>query len=482
MLEDILRERAKKLEVYRKKVGNPYPSRVKRDVALAEAAKNFAKLRLKKSLSLVGRILSWRDQGKIIFASVSDGTGRFQFVFKNEETANFETVKETFEAGDFIEATGVLFKTKRGEKSLLAKSARLIVKSLRPLPTEWFGLADVESRLRQRYLDILLNPEVKEIFLKKERFWDEVRAYSKKAGYLEVETPTLEAIPGGADAEPFKTHHNALDTDFYLRISLELPLKKLLVAGYEKVFEVGRIFRNEGIDREHLQDYTQMECYAAYEDYRDMMAFTEGLYKSVIKKTLGTLTSKTGGKKVDWGKKWPKIDYYELFSRGTGLDLKKASRDELFRKAEAIGLEPEKNLGRGRLIDVIFKKTVRPKLWEPCFVINQPVDISPLAKRKEDEPDRVERFQIMAAGTEVGNGFSELNDPVDQRRRFEEQMKLRAAGDREAQRLDEEFLLALEYGMPPAAGFGMSERLFAVIMDKPVRETVIFPLMRPQKF
>ncbi|KKU94057.1 MAG: Lysine-tRNA ligase [Candidatus Jorgensenbacteria bacterium GW2011_GWA1_48_13] len=480
MLEDILRERAKKLEAY-KKIGNPYPARVARDATLAEVAEKFAKFeKSKKSVSLAGRILSLRDQGKIIFASVSDGTGKFQFVFKKEETENFDVVKQTFEAGDFAEATGRVFSTVRGEKSLLAKSARLIVKSLRPLPQEWFGLEDIESRLRQRYLDILLNPEVKETFVKKSLFWNEIRAYSKKAGYLEVETPVLEAVPGGADAEPFKTHHNALDTDFYMRISLELPLKKLLVAGYEKVFELGRIFRNEGVDREHLQDYTQMECYAAYEDYNDMMKFTEGLYKSAIKAVVGSLKTTFGGKTVDWGKKWPKLDYYELFEQETGLDLKKATRDELFQKAKTLGLEPERNLGRGRLIDVIFKKAARPKLWEPCFIINQPIDISPLAKRKEDEPDKVERFQIMAAGTEVGNGFSELNDPIDQRKRFEEQMRLRAEGDKEAQRLDEEFLLALEYGMPPSSGFGMSERLFAVIMDKPVRETVIFPLMKPR--
>lgn len=223
-----------------------------------------------------------------------------------------------------------------------------------------------------------------------------------------------------------------------------------------------------------------MECYAAYEDYNDMMKFTEGLYKSAIKAVVGSLKTTFGGKTVDWGKKWPKLDYYELFEQETGLDLKKATRDELFQKAKTLGLEPERNLGRGRLIDVIFKKAARPKLWEPCFIINQPIDISPLAKRKEDEPDKVERFQIMAAGTEVGNGFSELNDPIDQRKRFEEQMRLRAEGDKEAQRLDEEFLLALEYGMPPSSGFGMSERLFAVIMDKPVRETVIFPLMKPR--
>ncbi|HXF44362.1 MAG TPA: lysine--tRNA ligase [Candidatus Paceibacterota bacterium] len=478
MLEDILRERAKKLEAYRK-ISNPYPARVKRDATLAEVAEKFSKLeKSKKPISLTGRIVSLRDQGKIIFASVYDGTGRLQFVFRNEDTTGFDLVKRTFEAGDFVEATGPLFKTQRGQMSLLAKKARLIVKSLRPLPDEWYGVEDVETRLRQRYLDILLNPETKEIFVKKSRFWDEVRDYMKKGGYLETETPVLEPVPGGAEAEPFVTHHNALDTDFYLRISLELPLKKLLVAGYEKVFEIGRIFRNEGIDREHLQDYTQMECYAAYEDYHDMMKFTEGLYKSVIKKTLGTTISKSSGNTVNWGKKWPQVDYYEIFRKEAGLDLRVATREDLFRKAKALGIKTDAKMGKGRLIDLVFKKTARPKLWDPCFLMDPPVEIEPLAKRSEKDPGRVERFQIFAAGTELGKGFSELNDPVDQRRRFEEQMKLRAAGDKEAQMLDEEFLTALEYGMPPASGFGMSERLFAVIMDKPVRETVIFPLMR----
>ncbi|MEK7174546.1 MAG: amino acid--tRNA ligase-related protein, partial [Patescibacteria group bacterium] len=258
----------------------------------------------------------------------------------------------------------------------------------------------------------------------------------------------------------------------------ELPLKKLLVAGYEKVFEIGRIFRNEGIDKDHLQDYTQIEFYWAYHDYRDLMVFLERIYKEVIKKTTGGLTSTYEGQKINWGKKWAKVDYVDVFKKGSDLDPLSATDAELFAKAEALGLHPEKGLGRGRLIDLIFKKTARPKLVEPCFLIDPPVEIEPLAKRSPKDPRRVERLQIVAAGTELGKGFSELNDPVDQRARFEEQMRLRAAGDKEAQQLDEDYVEALEYGMPPAAGFGISERLFAVLMDKPVRETVFFPLMR----
>jgi lysyl-tRNA synthetase class 2 len=291
----------------------------------------------------------------------------------------------------------------------------------------------------------------------------------------------LENIPGGAEAEPFRTHHNALDAEFYLRISLELPLKRLLVGGYDKVFEIGRIFRNEGIDREHLQDYTQLEFYWAYSDYADVMRLTENIYKEVIEKTCGGLVTEFGGTKIDWSKEWPSVDYVAAFKKANDIDPIMASHAELLEKAKALKLEADKSAGKGRLIDLIFKKTVRPSLIEPCFLINPPVEIEPLAKRHPENPAVVERFQVVACGTELGKGFSELNDPDDQRARFEEQMKLRAAGDAEAQFLDEDFLEALQYGMPPAGGFGVSERLFAVLMNMPIRETVFFPLMRPKK-
>jgi lysyl-tRNA synthetase class 2 len=325
---------------------------------------------------------------------------------------------------------------------------------------------------------MLVNPDVREMFRKKAVFWNTFREVLVREGFLEVEIPVLEAVPGGAEAEPFTTHHNALNTDFYLRISLELPLKKLLVAGYDAVFEIGRIFRNEGIDKDHLQDYTQLEFYWAYHDYRDLARFLEKTYQEVIRKTTGALVTTYGGKKIDWGKRWKHVDYVGMFKQNAGLDPLDASREELLTKARTLGLEPETKDGKGRLIDLIYKKTVRPKLVEPCFLIDPPVEVEPLAKRCLKDPRRVERLQIVAAGTELGKGFSELNDPFDQRARFDEQMKLRAAGDMEAQMLDEDYLRAMEYGMPPAAGFGVSERLFAVLMDKPVREATIFPLMR----
>jgi len=319
---------------------------------------------------------------------------------------------------------------------------------------------------------------VKDMFEKKSRFWAICREFLTKKGFLEVETPVLEAVPGGADAEPFITHHNALNTDFYLRIALEISLKKMLVAGYEKIFEIGRVFRNEGIDAEHLQEYTSIEFYWAYANYNDGMKLVETLYKKIIKEVRGNLTTVWKNHKINWGGKWPKVEYFDIFKKKVGLDLNIASEKELFEKAKKEGLGPEKNIGKGRLIDLLFKKIIKPEMIQPCFLVDQPLDMEPLAKRIIGEPQKVARFQVVACGAELGKGFSEANDPIDQRDRFKEQMRLREKGDKEAQRLDEDFLEALEYGMPPTAGFGFSDRLFAILMDKPMREIVFFPPMR----
>jgi lysyl-tRNA synthetase class 2 len=484
MLEDIVKERLKKLAAIRAAGIDPYPARVPRSFDIAHAIENFEAFAgdTEKKVSLTGRVKSLRDQGKIIFADIADETGKIQLVLKDENLKDFEFWHAVIDMGDFISATGSLFTTKRGEKSVEVTELVMASKSLLPLPDNWAGLEDEDIRLRKRYLDLVATADLRELFRKKMVFWDTFRNALKREGFLEVELPVMESLPGGAEAEPFKTHHNALDTDFYLRISLELPLKKLLVGGFDKVFEIGRIFRNEGIDREHLQDYTQLEFYWAYRDYHDVMSLTEKIYKEVIRATCGGMTTTRDGKEIDWSKKWEKIDYVEAFRKANdGLDPAAASREELLARAKELKLQPEKNLGKGRLIDLIFKRTVRPNLIEPCFLVDPPVEIEPLAKRKSGNPDVVERFQIVAAGTELGKGFSELNDPQDQRARFEEQMKLRAAGDTEAQHLDEDFVEALEYGMPPAGGFGVSERLFAVLMDRPIRETIFFPLMRPKK-
>ncbi len=479
MLDDIIRERKKKLARLKEAGIDPYPARAKRTSTLAEARAKFAALaRSRRKVFVAGRIMGLRDQGGLIFLDLMDESGNLQVLLKKATLKEFSLFKQTLDIGDFISVGGTLFKTKKGEQSVEAKEVTMLAKSVRPVPSGHYSVEDIEILLRQRYLDLTLNRDIREMFRRKSIFWQTTRQFMLDNGFMEVETPILEAIPGGAEAEPFVTHHNALDTDFYLRISPELNLKRLMVGGFEKVFELGRIFRNEGIDAEHLQDYTQMEMYWAYQDYNGLMKFVEKLVKSVIKKTFGTLTITRQGQQVNWGGRWERYDYYKLFKQHAGLSLQDASREDLLKKARSLGLDAGTNAGRGRLIDLIFKKTVRPLLVKPGFLTDPPVDIEPLAKRMPEDNARVERFQIVAYGTELGKGFSELNDPEDQRKRFEDQMRLRGAGDKEAQMMDEDYVIAMEYGMPPTAGFAYSDRLFSVLTGKPIRETVFFPLMK----
>ncbi len=482
-LDDMRTTRREKLAKLRALGIDPYPSDPHRTHTNAEALASSARL-ADATITIVGRIRSMRTMGSIIFAHVEDGTAKIQVLFKREELSAAFNQLALYDLGDFVECTGTMFLTKTQEKTLAVSSFRMLAKTLRPLPTEHFGLEDEEMRLRKRYLDVLLHPDVKALFIKKNAFWSSMRSFLAQKGFLEVDMPVLENVPGGAEAEPFVTHHNALEKDFFLRISLELPLKKMLVAGYERVFEIGRIFRNEGIDAEHLQDYTQMECYWAYASFDDLLAFVRTLYQHVIEQTFGTLQLSYRGTAVDWSGEWPVQDYHALFSRYTKLDLQAASDDDLRAYAAQHNLHVEPTARRGRLIDQIFKKQIRPLpevSMQPSFLVNQPVEIEPLAKRDPKNPHAVQRLQVLACGSELGKGFAELNDPLDQRARFEEQMRLREAGDAEAQRLDEEYLEAMEYGMPPAAGFGVSERLFAVLSGKPVRETVVFPPMKGER-
>jgi len=481
MLEEIIKERKQKLEKW-KAYFDPYPARVKRSFVISEVLKKFKELKKnKKNIYIVGRVIGVRDQGKIIFIDLRDESGNIQVIISKKDTKNFSLLKETLDRGDFIEAKGFAYLTKRGEKSIFAKNALIIVKTIQPLPNEWYGIEDPEIKIRQRYLDTILNPQVREIFVKKSIFWQTIRDFLRENGFLEVDNLVLENVPGGAEAEPFVTHMNALDEDFYLRISLELPLKKMLVGGFEKIFEIGRVFRNEGIDREHLQDYLQMEVYWAYTDYIQMMKLMQKMYRRVVKKVCGTLNVKWNNTTIYWGKEWKKIEYFDIFKKYTGLDLSKVTIEELKEKAKELEVVFDDKVGKGRLIDLIYKKIIRPKLIQPVFLINPPVEIEPLAKRIFNNPQKVERFQIVAMGTELGKGFSELNDPLDQRARFEEQMKLREKGDKEAQMMNEDFVKALEYGMPPASGFGMSERFFAFLMNLPVREIQFFPLLRKKE-
>lgn len=479
-LEDIIGHRKAKLNNFISAGIDPYPSETARTHEISEVLKQYDALE-GKSIVLVGRIRSLRGMGKLMFLHIDDGTGRIQILLKSEELGaeKFAFFVDNFDLGDFIEVSGKLFTTKTGEKTLQAYEYKILAKSLRPLPSDYFGIEDTEIKLRQRYLDILLNPEVKELFVKKNLFWSSMRKFLVEHGFLELMMPVLEATPGGAEAEPFVTHHNALDRDFYLRISLELPLKKMLVAGYDKVFEIGRVFRNEGISTTHLQDYTQMEFYWAYGDFQKLMSFVQKMYQTIIQETFGSLQIVSDGKTCDWSGDWDQVDYFKVFQEHTGMDLNVVTDEELRSYADSQKIKFESFAQRGRLIDLIFKK-IRVHLGNdrPIFLVNQPIELEPLAKKDSTNPKVVQRMQIIAYGTELGKGFGELNDPLDQRERFMEQAKLREAGDNEAQMLDEDYLVAMEYGMPPAAGFGLSERLFAVLADKSVRETVIFPPMK----
>lgn len=445
MLEDIVHERKKKLNLLKDSGANPYPSTVGRTVSLGEAISRFNALaRARKKLALVGRVMGTRDQGKLIFADIQDESGKLQVVLKRDNLKNFGLLKDTLDIGDFLSATGVLFKTKSGQKSLEARNASIVVKGLRPLPSEWYGIKDVEERFRKRYLDLLGNSEVKEKFVKRSQMIQYIREFLAESGFLEVETPILQPIPGGALARPFVTHHNALDVDFYLRVAPELYLKRLLVGGFEKIFEIGKDFRNEGMDREHNPEFTMLELYWAYQDYRGLMKFIEKMLKKIIPG------------------KYHKITYEEAFRKYAHKKLSE--------------VEPKD-------IDDVFKKEVRPKLVEPTFVIEYPKSISPLAKSFADRPEVTERFQLIVQGMEVVNGFSELNDPLDQRARMELQEEEFRAGNPESSRMDEDFLEALEYGMPPAAGLGIGIDRLVTLATKShaIKEVILFPTLRPKE-
>jgi lysyl-tRNA synthetase class 2 len=444
MLQDIIKERQRKLKNFRQAGTNPYPAKIKRTISVAEALKNFNKLSSsKKQLFLVGRIKALRDQGNLIFIDLQDESAKIQAVLKKDNLNNFKILKQNLDVGDFLSISGPLFKTQKGEKSIEAKNAEIIAKSLRPLPTQWYGLKDVEERYRKRYLDLILNPEVKEKIVVRSKIIETLRTDLAKEGFIEVETPMLQPLPGGALARPFITHHNALNCDFYLRVAPELYLKRLLVAGFEKIYEIGRDFRNEGIDRDHNPEFTMFELYWAYQDWEGLMKFTEKLLKKFIPG------------------KWEKITFEAALKKYAKKELKK--------------LRPEQ-------IDEVFKKEVRPKLIKPTFITHYPKSLSPFSKSVRNNSDLTERFQLIVEGMEIVNGFSELNDPIDQRERMEEQERKYRAGNQEASRLDEDFLEALEYGMPPASGFGIGIDRLAALATKShnVKEIIVFPTLKPK--
>ncbi|MEK7084030.1 MAG: lysine--tRNA ligase [Patescibacteria group bacterium] len=470
--------RVQKLHDLRAHGIDPYPARSNRSDIIVDAQKKSHGA----SVTIAGRIMTKRDMGKITFCHLSDETGTMQIALRKDilPVDSYDLFIQKIDTADIIEVSGERFATKAGEESILVHSWRLLTKALRPLPDKFHGLHDEETRLRKRYLDILANPELKDLFQKKSAFWHHMRTFLLEEGFLEVETPVLETTAGGADATPFATHHNALDMDVYLRISMgELWQKRLMVAGFEKTFEIGRQFRNEGMSREHLQDYTQMEFYWAYADYEKGMALVERMFQYVIHQTFGTLTFSIGNfPDIDLSGSWKRIDFTDEVKKQTGVDIASADERTMQKKLDGLHITYEATGGRARLIDALWKYC-RKNIKGPVFLVHHPVDISPLAKRHTTLHNATERYQIIIAGSEVGNGYSELNDPLDQAERFREQAKLREAGDAEAQMEDTDFVEALEHGMPPTTGFGVSERLFAFLMDKPVRECVVFPLMRP---
>ena len=485
--EQIIGERMRKLKELRELGINPYPNKYDVKDYSSELQEKYSSLKPEKytkdRVKIAGRLLTSRDLGKISFGTLQDGHGKIQIVLQEKETPDktSEFFKKFIDSGDFIGVEGTIFKTKRGELSVLVKTLQILSKSLLPLPEKWHGLQDEEERLRKRYLDILMNPEVKEMFIRKNKFWQVTRKFLTEKGFLEVETPVLENAAGGASATPFETHHNALDIPLYLRISMgELWQKKLMVAGYPKTFEIGRQFRNEGMDADHLQDYTQMEFYWAYANYEDGMKLTQKLYKTIAKEVFSTLKFERDNHKFDLSKKWEIIDYASEIKKQAKIDIFNATKEQIKSKLSELNQEHNPNADKSNLIDALWKYC-RKKISGPAFLIGHPIEVSPLAKRSAEDPRKVERFQIILAGSELGNGYSELNDSLDQESRFIEQQKMKEAGDIEAQPHDKEFVEALKYGLPPTCGFGLSERLFAFFEGKPIRETVIFPLMRPVK-
>jgi lysyl-tRNA synthetase class 2 len=481
-IDEIRDARIAKLEILKKKGLEAYPAESKRELSLKEAIENFGNLESKKETKwIAGRIMSIRGQGAIVFITLNDGTGLFQGLLKKDVIGDekFDFFAEVVDIGDFIELHGTFFTTKRGEKTLEAKDWRMLSKSLRPLPEKWHGLVDVEERFRKRYLDILMNPEIKEILEKKTKFWETTRNFMTEHGFLEVETPTLEVTTGGAEATPFKTYNEDFKLPLYLRISIgELWQKRLMSAGFTKTFEIGRAYRNEGSDANHLQEFTNMEFYWAYANFKDGMKLTEELYKKIAMDVFGTTKFETRGHTFDLGGKWAVIDYRATIKKETGIDVLDTTYDEVKNKLGGLEVAYDGNTME-RLVDTLWKYC-RRKISGPVFLTGHPKLVSPLSKAMPTNPELTERFQIIIAGSEVGNGYSELNDPIAQAERFETQRELLKAGDKEAMMPDDEFVEMLEHGMPPTCGFGFGEMLFAFLADKPIRETQMFPLMKPK--
>ncbi len=481
-LQDYRNERLRKLEQLKELGIDPYPAESKRTNTCLEVSENFDAL-AGHDVTVVGRIVSIRSFGKLAFIKLRDMSGEVQLYLQKDDVAELDAARgvlgmkqlKLLDTGDFIQATGEVMTTQTGEKSVGVRELRLLTKALRPLPE---NLTNKEERFRRRYVDMNVNPEVRERFIRRGKFWQATRKFLDDRGFREVNVPVLEHTTGGADANPFKTHMNALDQDFYLRISHELPLKRLIGAGFEKVYDVGPRFRNENYSDEHLPEHVAMEWYWAYADWRDGMAFMEEMYKYVLKETFGTLQFNVLGFEIDLDKPWEQWDYAEVIKRHYGIDVYNATIEEVAAKLKENGLEVEKTDSIPRGIDKLWKK-IRATVAGPVWLINTPKFVSPLSKSNPDG-NTVQRFQPVMLGSELGNGFSELNDPIDQLNRFVEQQQMRDGGDDEAMMLDIDYVEMLEYGMPPTCGWGYSERVFWLFEGVTAREGVPFPQLRSE--
>ena len=487
---ELIQQRFKKLAEISAMGTKPYAGRF--DVstsaqALIDTYGNTAKEELEaKRIEVViaGRIVAMRSFGKAGFGHIQDGSGRIQVYFqKNTLGEDRYALFKKIDIGDFIGVKGFLFRTKTNELTVEMEEFTLLSKSLRPLPEKWHGLTDVELRYRQRYVDLIVNPEVKNVFILRTKIVQAIRSFLNARGYLEVETPMMQSIPGGATAKPFKTHHNALDMDLYLRIAPELYLKRLLVGGFERVYEINRNFRNEGISTRHNPEFTMLEFYTAYADYRYLLDLTEQMVSQVAQEVLGTTEVEYEGHKISLAPPWKRVTYLDSLRQAGVPDEVLIDAGKARDYAKKLGANLKGGEPLGKILNEIFEALVEPKLIQPTFVTDYPTDISPLSKKCDDNPDYVERFELFVVGRELANAFSELNDPIDQKERFQKQVTEREAGDEEAHQMDEDFIRALEYGMPPAAGEGIGiDRLVMLLTgSNSIRDVILFPQMKKEK-
>ena len=484
----LIKEVKEKVKELRSRGLNLYPSGFRRDTTVEGVVKRFGKLdhdalsKKTETFTLAGRVMSMRDFGKAVFIHIKDGTGQLQAYIRKDRVGddNFETFR-LIDIGDHVGITGKPFRTKTNELTILGDSVVLLSKSQRPLPEKYHGLVDVETRYRQRYLDLMVNDNVRQTFILRSRIIKAIREFFDNQDFIEVETPMMQSIPGGATARPFKTYHNALGMELYLRVAPELYLKRLVVGGLEKVYELNRNFRNEGISTNHNPEFTMLEFYVAYATYEDLMELTEKLILYLLKKLFDTTTITYQGNRVDFTTPWPRISLTDSLVHMGGVPENALSDNQALRDfAKSKGVEVTDREETGKVIMGLFEHLVEPKLIQPTFIINYPVEVSPLSRRKDTEPEIAERFELFVAGKEIANGFSELNNPDDQRERFLEQVSLRDSGDEEALFMDEDYIRALEYGLPPTAGEGIGiDRLVMVLTDSPsIRDVILFPHMR----